>query len=239
MKRFLVLGGSILALSAPAFASFSNVSAAPGGELGHEAILEGYYGGNFTADGVNYVGGGSDGAISAIRWDDSLSPNGSLAVVGPVAGSAADQFWTNGEVSAKAVARFAGKSQEFGFDTGAGFEPLFSVGGSSLAVTGSAFQDLSGKTWNWIRRDEGGADAYSSDVTKNSDGLDHMVTYRITGLSTNETVWLLCFEDLPGPVGGGSDRDFNDLVVEVRAIPEPATIGFLLLAGAQLLVRRR
>lgn len=239
MKQFLAIGTTIVAFTAPAFAAFTTVSPAPGGELNHEQILEGYYGGNFTASGVNFTGGGAGGTISAVRWDDTLSPNGTLPIVGPSAGSAADQFWTNGQVNVKAVARFAGKTQELGYDIGSGFVPLFSVGGSSMAVSGNATQNLLGKTWQWIRRDEGGADPYNSDVTKNTDGLDHMVTYRITGLPTNETVWLLCFEDLSGPLGGGSDRDFNDLVVEVRAIPEPATLGFLAMCGVPMLLRRR
>ncbi len=239
MKHMIALGTTILAVAAPAFAGFTTVSPSPGGEFNHEQILEGYYGGDFSASGVDFTGGGAGGTISAIRWDDSLPPNNTLAIFGPTAGSAADQFWTDGKINVTAVARFAGNSQELGIDKGSGFESLFAIGGSSLAVSGNATQDLTGKSWNWIRRDEGGGTSFNSDETKNADGLDHMVTYQITGLPTNETVWLLCFEDLSGPLDGGSDRDFNDLVVEVRAIPEPATLGLLAVGGLQLLRRRR
>lgn len=235
----LALSTVLIALSTPAFAAYTTVSPSPSGELNHEQILESYYGGDFSASGVDFTGGGAGGTISAVRWDDTLDPNGTLSIVGPSAGSAADQFWTNGKVDVKAVARYAGKSQEFGFDKGSGFEPLFAASGSNMSVTGSAATDLTGKSWTWIRRDVGGADPYNSDATKNSDGLDHMVAYRITGLPTNETVWLLCFEDLPGQLGGGSDRDFNDLVVEVRAIPEPATLGFLGMCGIPVIFRRK
>jgi hypothetical protein len=58
-----------------------------------------------------------------------------------------------------------------------------------------------------------------------------MVTYRIEGLPDRAThaTWLLMFEDL----AGGGDRDYNDLVVEVKAIPLPPALwpAAALLAG--------
>jgi len=51
-----------------------------------------------------------------------------------------------------------------------------------------------------------------------------------------EAVWLLFWEDLPS----AGDADYNDFVVELRAIPEPSA--FLLVGGgltALAAIRRR
>ncbi len=63
-----------------------------------------------------------------------------------------------------------------------------------------------------------------------------MVTYYMEGVSADEAVWLIFIEDVA--FGDGSDRDYNDFVVEIRAVPEPATLG-LLAVGALLLRRRK
>jgi hypothetical protein len=65
-----------------------------------------------------------------------------------------------------------------------------------------------------------------------------MVTYRVTGLDTYETVWLLFWEDLPK---NSSDLDYNDLVVEIRALPEPATLAWSTMGALVMLFgyRRR
>ena len=116
----------------------------------------------------------------------------------------------------------------------------FDASGTGTDVTGSASIDLTDQTWVWGRRNADGSNQYYSEVERNADGLDHMVTYRIDGLDTAETVWLLFWEDLPGQYGppGSSDRDFNDLVVEIRATPEPAPLA-LLAFGTLAFIRRR
>jgi hypothetical protein len=65
-----------------------------------------------------------------------------------------------------------------------------------------------------------------------------MITYQITGLGDGYTTWLVFWEDLKGNYSscGGSDRDFNDMVVEIKAklaIPPPAVPapGAILLGG--------
>ena len=74
----------------------------------------------------------------------------------------------------------------------------------------------------------------------NSDGMDHMVTYQITGsglaslgYDADAIVWLLFWEDGDST---SADGDYNDLVVEIvavaAAIPLPAPIA---LAGVGLL----
>ncbi|MUG94724.1 DUF4114 domain-containing protein [Scytonema sp. UIC 10036] len=83
---------------------------------------------------------------------------------------------------------------------------------------------------------------YGADPTKNPDLLEHLVAYEI-----DDRV-LLGFEDLPGPEGVSSDRDFNDVmfVVDVgkdniESVPEPATAMALLAAAAAgvMTLRRR
>ena len=51
------------------------------------------------------------------------------------------------------------------------------------------------------------------------------------------TVWLLFWEDLPDT----GDADYNDFVIELRAIPEPSTLLLVAagLAGLALSRRRR
>ena len=90
--------------------------------------------------------------------------------------------------------------------------------------------------------------AWDSDPSLNSDGLDHMLTYHLAAL-TGTTVhikigstvseytfsdpFLLAWEDLP--IDGSSDEDFDDtifLVDRVHPIPEPMSM--MLLAGGLL-----
>ena len=239
---FLACALTIVGLSAGSAQAWMTTVYPPSqsGELGHEAILEAIYGGDFLASGDDFLGVGALAGINAIRVDDGLDPRGILDVVLGFPGSAADQIWGYGDVTATAEARYAGFTQQFGVDRGNGVEVLFDVSGSGLAATGSATIDLSTDTWVWVRRDTDGTNPYFSEDARNDDDLDHMVTYQMEGLQTEETVWQVFWEDLPGEYGGrcDSDRDFNDLVVEIRAVPEPATIA-LMLAALPALIRRK
>jgi len=79
------------------------------------------------------------------------------------------------------------------------------------------------------------APLWDSLVSNNADGLDHMVTWLITGSDANHQnkigEYVIAWDDQKG----GGDRDFNDLVVQIhsvapKAVPEPGTI-LLLAAG--------
>ncbi len=155
-----------------------------------------------------------------------------------------DQIWFNPDTrTATAKAKFAGFAHDFGYipDTnGNGFfeeavVPIFSLGGNiNMILSSGPSGNLTGGPVNllWTLKPSG-ADLWTSLQSENSDTLDHMVTWLITGGVGNIVGnYVIGWEDL----NGGGDRDFNDLVVEVTAgpspVPEPAT---MLLVGCGLL----
>ena len=74
----------------------------------------------------------------------------------------------------------------------------------------------------------------------NEADMDHMMTYFVEGLPDTlpgEAVWLLFWEDLT--YADPSDQDYNDFVIEVRAIPEPGTFLFVAAGLAGLAASRR
>lgn len=154
-----------------------------------------------------------------------------------------DNTWTDGVANFTAQARFAGFSQSFGIDTtpgdGVDHSVLFSVSGSGYTdgglSGGSGPTNLSG-IWAWTRSGSGDG-PWSSNTADNWDGEDHMIAYQIDD-GTGDTVWWLFFEDLDYR----GDKDYNDLVVEIRAAPIPlpgAVVLGLAGFGAVGLVRRR
>jgi len=150
-----------------------------------------------------------------------------------------DQIWNPANGNATAQAKYAGFTQEFGyipdlngdntFDES--FVSLFTVAGNGINL-GAPTATLSSGEVNflWALRPSG-APQWTSLSDPNSDSLDHMVTWLITG-GAGEGNYVIAWEDL----AGGGDRDFNDLVVEVSShpdpVPEPAT---MLLLGSGLL----
>lgn len=226
----------------------TNVQNAPGGELGHHAIVQGIYGGAFSgspAAGFNRAGPNS---LTLLRVDDLGSDI--LDLAGSNMGTASDKVWHDGVISMTAKARYAGYSQVFGMfageTAGAPFIPLINVGGSGMGVTGElANFDIGAisHTWRWGRAGDGST--FSSRDSDNPDGLDHMVSYKVEGLDNGfDATWLLFFEDLRS--NQNSDWDYNDLVIEIhvmargQVVPMPTAVnlgvaGLLGLAG----VRRR
>jgi hypothetical protein len=218
-------------------ANLTTVHAPPSGEATQYQILSHVYGGTFLA-AVNNAPSYTNGSITATRVDDFLAGGGAgtdLHLVFPPAAGNTDQQWVDGIAIASAEAKFAAYSQKFGYDDSGVYVNLFDVTGSQYAVSGSNSHQFSlGVPWNWARSGQGGT--FYSQESRNTDGLDHMVTYQITGvtgLDPGEAVWMLFWEDLTGSFNSGtSDRDFNDLAIELRATPVATVVP---LPGADVL----
>jgi hypothetical protein len=147
---------------------------------------------------------------------------------GPLSPGPQDQVfpWLAGGV-AYAQARYAGNYNTFGYFIGAAggsLNNLFSVTGGLGFLYGTPTAIIPASPF--IRFGLQSADLWSSLESENPDGMDHMVTYAITG-GPDTGDFVVCFEDLPARV---SDRDYNDLVVQIHPvapIPEPATVTLL------------
>ena len=224
----------LMAFSAPAIADYTEVLTPPGSEAYITDILDNVYGTIFDNNHNQNATTYTDGTITASRIDD-FGVGGQLHLVYGSPGSADDNTWTDGIAIMTAEARFAAYSQQFGYDLGLGdgYQKVFDVTGSGYGVSGSGTFDFPvGSIWNWVRDGDGGI-WYSDPAYNPSDGLDHMITYQITGLADDTTTWLVFWEDLKGPhinscLCSGSDRDFNDLVVEIKATVIPAPEAILL-----------
>jgi hypothetical protein len=208
-----------------------------GSEASHTEILEEIYGGTFTGSGTDLGFGNwtefSNGTVTALRVYDDDDLNEYLHIV---TGDETDidQVWTDGAAEVTAQAKYAGHDQSFGWNgggMGTSYIELLThddIGGPAVPIS------ISGD-FLWGTQPNG--DEFWSKSSYNADELDHMVTYKIEGLETDWTVWLLFWEDVSGSYPT-SDRDFNDFVVEVRAIPEPASM-LLFGLGALALLRKR
>lgn len=145
-----------------------------------------------------------------------------------------DKIWNPANGTATTRAMRADFAQDFGyipdlnsdniFDES--FVSLFTMPGftyeTGLDGPGASFD--SGEV-NFLMALKSGAEPmWTSQPDQNSDALDHMVTWLITGNEGNPDNVIgnrvIAWEDLTG----GGDRDFDDLVVEINvgAVPIPA-----------------
>jgi len=209
--------------------SYTPINAPPVGEASHLEILTSIYGGTWSADGLDFS---NDAGVTAKRvWDT----DGADEIIHVLLGNETniDQVWTDGTVTVTAEAKWADWGQSFGWNgggSGTNYIPLLTdadIGGGAIQIdiTGDflwGIQPRDGHPWygyEWWSKQSLNESPYF--------GKDHMITYFVEGLAdVDETVWLLFWEDYPC----GGDEDFNDFVIEVRAIPEPST-ALLLAAG--------
>ena len=238
-------------LAAPVLADYTSVTGP--GETGIQNLLNNLYGTTFSPSGSNasyFDNSAVGGSICVTRVHDHLASGDAgdplHLLYGATSLDDTDQVWTDGIAAVRARARFAGYSQHFGWDGGLGTtqanfaaNTLFSVseGYHEGAFTGPLA--ISGD-FRWARANNasGTSNLQWSEVAANTvDGLDHMITYEVTGVAAPDVrTWLIFFDD---QIGGG-DRDFNDLVVEIQAVPVPGAVllGALGLGMVGLVKRR-
>lgn len=198
-----VAAAGILAVLAPAAeAGFTAVKQPKRkSEVSHEQILERVYGGDFVSDatGLNFS---NNSGVTVTRVED-----------------AADESWAGKEISARAVAasrkgrRTAGY---FGTSSGGQVQKLVEKSGRQFQVASTANSGVTSDGELMFSKGRGRrAKTFSSVALSNRGGMDQLVTYEVKGSSGQPaSVYLLCWEDR---FAGRSDRDYNDLVVEVQA----------------------
>jgi hypothetical protein len=215
-------GVLLLAATVAQANSYSIVQPPTGGEATQLEIIEQIYGGTFIQSGVDF----SNGVVTLMRvWDQhDISNTIDLLLGDPATG--ADQVWTDGIANVTAQAKYAALGQSFGWNTsgttGAGYVELLTeadIGGASVQI------NVTGDMLWGVNPSSG--DFFWSKDSENGDGFDHLITYKVLGLGVADTVWLQFWEDLPVVT---SDFDYNDFVIEIRAIPEPSTV-LLVAAG--------
>ena len=233
--RKLVFIATVLLASQVAQADFYT-SIGSSGEPGFTSILNTIYSGSFSQAGLDYQD--TILGIYVQRMVDSTDSNPlndgvNMNVVSGPAFGATDQIWDDGSSKIYAKARYASYAQNFGYNTDIvgpdgiyeTWNYLFSVN-QGYVQTGQASPDLTGFDWTWGRQGTTVNSSYAADNPDTPTPDDHMLTYQVTGLADQGswTVWLLRWDDQTINSGFGSDRDFNDSVVEIRAVPVPAAV---------------
>lgn len=213
-------------------------------------ILARIYTGNFdttvtgNVDGILNFGNGVTASRIADYGGSGATDVGSTTHLNLGGASTNDQIWQDGVVHLQARSRYAGYEQNFGFQTGATTSgPGFSNTALSIAAgfsDGGVGDDVSigsAVDFRWMRADDsaGTTNVLTSRASDNGD-VDQMIAFEIFGVNGGRR-YVVFFEDIGA---GEGDRDFNDLAMEIVAIPLPTGGGIAAASlGALALFRRR
>ncbi|HUW19033.1 MAG TPA: PASTA domain-containing protein, partial [Sedimentisphaerales bacterium] len=185
----------------------------------------------------------TNGTITAVRIQDYIDPysppgapgDNIYLLSGSLSPTATDQYWVDGHASSTATARYAHYDQRFGYDAGSGFVEVINVNSvyGFIDVPGIPVVFGPGSVWQWAR--VGNGRTWYSAEANNSDARDHLIAYLVTGLNNGKITWVLFWDDQKDP---DADRDFNDLVVVIEALPVvPNVVGLTeYAAGVQITV---
>jgi len=237
VKRIYFLG-AILALffCAPAMAELGYTEWFDDSEPSMFDILGGIYGGTWINGGPDYT----NGDITAYRVYDFDDGEETVHLIDGDQFDI-DQIWTDGIATVTAQAKYASNDQSFGWNQGGtdpcNYQELISYDGPSGVIEDGPVVEIEiDGDFLWGTQPNG-EEWWSKMSLNENGGMDHLITFFIEGASLeDESVWLLFWEDLPS---SGWDQDYQDFVVEVRAVPEPMTICLFGLGGLALLRKRK
>ena len=266
-----ILASACMLGSAAAASAQTVVNPAPSGEDSLITILGKSYGytvpqlvgGSSIGSSVSYSDGGSN-SILFTRIADTGGAAGLLPLNGTIT-NRNDTNWQDGTPTFAIEAKFAAYNQVFGWKNVAGggaLQDLISITGNGYSPTSMTLASPSTLSSNflWYDQEQTTFNRWFSDPSANAldTADDHMVTFFVTGKTSTGTLingglgaYVLAFEDLR--FGYPADKDYNDLVVQVAAVPGTGTprpvplpsavwagMGLLgLLAGARLIARHR
>jgi hypothetical protein len=198
----VVLAGALLVGAPAARAGYTAVKQPKrAAEASHERILEHVYGGDFVSDAAG-LSFSNESGVTVTRLEDD----------GPTAGDASLAGHT---FNARAVAAFPGKRRTasyFGSNSAPGAGQVVGVAGRAFDISGNG--QVSGSELSITARHGRSQRSFSAVASGNRDAMDHLVAYEVKGVSGQQApVYLLCWED---KFARRSDRDYNDLVVELQ-----------------------
>ncbi|MCX5662433.1 MAG: DUF4114 domain-containing protein [Planctomycetota bacterium] len=208
-------------------------------------IIQNTYGGTISTGTIDDTLTLSNG-IQLVRVQDTgLNAGGTTLGLGdgdPTLNN--DSLWHDGTANFTAEAKYASFKQSFGYRVTAGTETAVFTDNNGSGTSGPFLVGPGGFTW-WRAGTEATTSLlewYSNPAANTGD--DHMITFEVldsggNALHGNRT-WLLAWEDKPF---ASADKDYNDFVVEVVAVPVPAAglMGLVTLGGAAAVsaLRRR
>lgn len=236
-KSILCSMALALGLSGSAFAATTPVNTAgSNGEPTLLTIIKNIYnpGGSIAGsiDGTLTLGNG----ITLVRVQDSgLNAGGTTLGLGD--GDITlnnDTVWHDGTVNFTAEAKYASYKQSFGFKTSGGTETTVFADNNGSGTSGPTLVGPGQFNWwrsGWNTNTLSDNKWFSNPALNQTE--DHMVTFEVLqsagGPALNGVrTWLLAWEDTKLMF---SDKDYNDFVVEVVAVPLPTSV----LAGLSTL----